>query len=201
MSHYPQSLLTLIKNLSKLPGIGEKTATRLSMHILKASKKEAFDLAASIQIVKEKVRFCPGCFGLTDQELCNICQDSKRNSNQLCVVEQTDDMISIEKSNAYSGLYHVLHGVLSPMNGIGPDEIKMNELFARINKSGISEVIVATSTSVEGEATASYIFQELQQKNNITITRIASGVPIGGDLKFIDQLTLKRAMERRYSFS
>jgi len=199
MRHYPPSLIALIRQLSKLPGIGEKTATRLALHILKSSAGEARSLANSIHAVKEKIHFCPGCFGLTDQKMCHICSDPERNKHIVCVVEQTDDMASIEKSGSFNGIYHVLHGTLSPMNGIGPDDIRLKELHARVNAGEVQEVIIATSTNVEGEATASYIVESLTTMP-VKVSRIATGVPMGGDLKFVDQVTLKCALERRYEF-
>ena len=198
MSHYPPSLLRLIKYLSRLPGIGEKTAARLAMHILRAPKREAEALAESILEARERVRFCSSCFALADMDPCLICQDPKRDADIVCVVEQPADMIAIERSDAFCGRYHVLHGVLSPINGIGPDNIRIRELFQRIQLKGITELIIATSTSVEGEATAAYIGGCLQG-HGVRITRIASGVPIGGDLKYIDGVTLKRALERRHA--
>ncbi|KPA13027.1 recombination protein RecR [Candidatus Magnetomorum sp. HK-1] len=199
MRHYPPSLIALIRHLSKLPGIGEKTATRLALHILKSPAREARVLADSIQEVKEKIHFCPGCYGLTDQPLCHICNDPDRKKNEVCVVEQTDDMASIERSGSFQGIYHVLHGTLSPMNGIGPDDIRFRELMDRIQVGNIQEVIIATSTNVEGETTAAYILEQLKN-NPIKVTRIASGIPMGGDLKFVDQVTMKHALERRYAY-
>jgi len=199
MKHYPPSLIALIRNLSKLPGIGEKTATRLALHILKSPAREARALADSIITVKEKIHYCPGCYGLTDQPLCHICNDSARNKNEVCVVEQTDDMASIERSGSFHGVYHVLHGTLSPMNGIGPGDIKFKELIERVQTGNVQEIIVATSTNVEGEATAVYILEQLK-KSPVKITRIASGIPMGGDLKFVDQVTMKYAIERRYAY-
>lgn len=194
--YYPLSILNLIKNLSKLPGIGEKTAERLAMHILRSPLKEAEQLAFSILDIKQKVKICSLCFALSETETCQICTDPSRNSLLMCVVEQPADMVAIEKSGSYKGLYHVLSGVLSPMNGIGPDDIRIRELIERTREGKINEIILATGTNVEGEATASYIAQCLL-KYPVKITRIASGVPIGGDLKYVDQVTLKRAMETR----
>jgi len=199
MRHYPPSLIALIQQLSKLPGIGEKSATRLALHILKSSSSDAKRLADSIYAVKEKIHYCPACFGLTDQAMCHICNDPDRNKQLVCVVEQTDDMASIERSGSFNGVYHVLHGTLSPMNGIGPDDIRLKELHARVSTGDVQEVIIATSTNVEGEATASFIVDNLSGIS-IKISRIATGVPMGGDLKFVDQVTLKCALERRYAF-
>jgi recombination protein RecR len=198
-THYPATIVVLIKNLSKLPGIGEKTAERLSMHILQASKKETENLVNSITEVKEKVRLCSKCFGLSDGEVCKICNDPSRDQHILCLVEQPADLVAIEKSAAFKGLYHVLHGVLSPMEGIGPEDIRIKELEARILDGRINEVVIATGTNVEGEATACYI-GELLGNYSVKIMRIASGVPIGGDLKYVDQVTLRKAMECRHAF-
>jgi recombination protein RecR len=198
MSHYPSSVLKLIKNLSRLPGIGEKTAERLAIHILRASRREAEQLSQSITEVKEKVRQCSMCFTLSDTDICNICSNPTRTDSILCVVEQPADMVAIEKSGSYNGLYHILEGALSPMDGVGPDDIRIKELFTRISRGKIKEVVLATSTNIEGETTAAYIAEQLENYS-IKTTRIASGVPIGGDLKYVDQVTLKKAMETRHA--
>ena len=197
MYHYPDSVLNLIKHLARLPSIGEKTAERLAVHILKMKQAEAEELARSISALKEKIRICSMCLGMSDGEVCNICGNPSRDKCLLCVVEQPADMASIEKSGSFKGLYLILNGTLSPMNGIGPDDIRMGELIAKIERSQIKEVVLATSTTVEGEATASYIAERLGTYP-VKVTRIASGVPIGGDLKYVDQVTLKRAMETRH---
>ncbi len=197
MSHYPVSVLRLIKNIARLPGIGEKTAERLAIHILKAPKKEMEQLSRSIIELKERVRLCSVCFALSDREICDICSDQTRDKTLICVVEQPADMVALEKSGAFRGVYHVLAGVLSPMNGIGPDDIRIKELSARIEDGRINEVVLATGTNVEGEATASYLAQRLKNMP-VKVTRIASGVPMGGDLKYVDQVTLKRAMDTRH---
>jgi recombination protein RecR len=197
MSYYPESVRELIKNLSKLPGIGEKTADRLAMHILRAPRREADRLAHSIMEVKEKIRLCAMCFSLSDAEICNICRDRNRDFSILCVVEQPADMVAIEKSGAFTGLYHILEGALSPMDGVGPDNIRIKELISRIAQGKIQEVVLATSTNIEGESTAAYI-AELLGNYPVKVTRIASGVPIGGDLKYVDQVTLKTAMKSRH---
>lgn len=198
MSHYPPSILKLIESFSKLPGIGEKTAERLAMHVLRAPRNEAEQLSRSIQGIKENVRLCSMCFAFSDADICNICSDQRRTSSILCVVEQPPDMVAIEKSGSFAGLYHILQGVLSPMNGIGPDSIRIKELVSRIAQGKIKEVILATSTNVEGEATAAYIAERLENYP-VKVTRIASGVPMGGDLKYVDQVTLKRAMDTRHA--
>lgn len=197
MQHYPESIRKLIRNLSKLPGIGEKTAERLAIHILKCPLNEAQQLAESIAVVKKKVRLCTKCYSLSDSEVCQICQDSSRDSATVCVVEQPADMISIEKSCGYTGLYHVLGGALSPMDGIGPEALRIKELIARLEDGKVKEIILATGTSVEGESTAAYLSQLITGRV-AKITRIASGVPVGGDLKYIDQMTLKCALQSRY---
>ena len=197
MSHYPPSIINLIKSIAKLPGIGEKTAERLAMHILRSPRKEAERLTNAILEAKERVRLCKRCYGLSDDEVCKICTDPTRDVSLLCVVEQPADMVAMEKSGAFIGRYHILSGVLSPMNGVGPDDIRMGELIAKIEGRQIKEVVLATSTTVEGEATASYIAERLR-KYPVKVTRIASGVPIGGDLKYVDRVTLKKAMETRH---
>ncbi len=198
MNYYPASILNLIKNLSRLPGVGEKSAERFAMHILRTPRNEAEQLSRSIMEIKEKVRLCSRCFCLSDTDICNICSDRTRIPLILCVVEQPADMVAIEKSGSFKGLYHILQGVLSPMDGVGPDNIRIRELMSRIEKDRVKEVVLATSTNVEGEATASYIAQRLENYP-VEVTRIASGVPMGGDLKYVDQVTLKRAMETRHA--
>ena len=198
MSYYPASIQNLIKNISRLPGIGEKTAERLAMHILRAPRREVEQLSGSLREIKDKVRLCSMCFALSDTDVCNICTDRTRTSSILCVVEQPADMVAIEKSGSFSGLYHILQGVLSPMNGIGPDKIRIKELIARIAQGQVKEVVLATSTNVEGEATANYIAERLENYG-VKATRIATGVPMGGDLKYVDQVTLKKAMESRHT--
>jgi recombination protein RecR len=199
MSHYPRSIVNLIRSIAKLPGIGEKTAERLAMHILRSPRKEVEQLVKSITDAKDKVRFCKLCHGLSDDEICKICTDPARDTSLICVVEQPADMVAMEKSGAFVGRYHILSGVLSPMNGVGPEDIRLGELIAKIEPGQIKEVVLATSTTVEGEATASYIAERLA-KFSVKVTRIASGVPIGGDLKYVDQVTLKKAMETRHVF-
>lgn len=199
MNHYPEPIRNLIDSFSRLPGIGKKTAERLTMHILRAPMEEAKQLASSLIDLKEKMRLCSVCFSLSERESCAICSDPARNRESLCVVERPADMAAIEKSGAFKGVYHVLQGVLSPMDGIGPDDLKLDELFKRIRKQQIKEVVIATGTNVEGESTASYIAGRLKEWP-VKITRIASGVPMGGDLKYVDQVTLKRAMETRHDF-
>ena len=197
MSHYPNSIRAAIQQVAKLPGIGEKTAERLVLHLLYTPRKDVQALTDSILAVKEKVRTCTRCFSLSDDDLCRLCADPARNNDQLCVVEQPADLVALEKSGAYRGLYFILGGVLSPINGVGPDDIRIRELIQTVKREGISEVVLATSTNVEGEATAAYIGQLLAEIDT-RVTRIASGVPMGGELKYVDQVTLKRAMETRH---
>ena len=177
--------------------MGEKTAERLAVHILRKPLAEAEQLAHSIVAVKQKIKLCSMCYALSDTERCQICQDEARDRRLLCVVEQPADMVSIEKSGAFKGLYHILGGVLSPIDGIGPQELRMNELHRRLAKGTVDEVVIATGTSVEGESTADYIASSLAS-SQIKITRIATGIPIGGDLKYVDQMTLKCAMDSRH---
>lgn len=198
MEHYPAAILALVKNFARLPGIGEKTAERLALHILRAPRGEALALARSIEEIKDRIGLCRRCCALSDGELCRICSNPARDSRQVCVVEQQADMVSIEKSGAFNGVYHILQGVLSPIDGIGPGEIRIEELVERVGGGDVDEVILATSTSIEGEATADYIAQRLAPCG-VRVTRIASGVPVGGDLKYVDQVTLKRAMEGRHN--
>ena len=198
MEFYPPSLIGLVKHLSKLPGIGEKTAARLALHILRSSDEDARALSESILEVKNKIRFCPKCFGLSDTDACRICLSRNRDHTIVCVVEQPSDLAALERSGAFRGVYHVLHGALSPMNGIGPDDLRIKELIERVMQGEIKEVALATNTNVEGESTASYLAQ-LLKGYPIRVTRIATGVPVGGDLKYLDEVTLRRAMERRES--
>lgn len=186
-------------SLATLPGIGSKTAERLALHILHAPLTEAETLAQNILALKKQVTLCATCFGLSDQKTCHICRNPQRESDVICVVESPTDMAAIEKSGAFRGRYHILGGALSPMDGIGPDEIRIKELFTRVAKENLRELILATGTDVEGEATAAYIADQLKNRR-INITRIASGVPMGGDLHFVDQVTLQRALEGRSGF-
>lgn len=198
MQHYPKSIQRLIRNLAKLPGVGEKTAERLAIHILRKSLSEAEHLAESIVEVKQSIQLCSMCYALSDDEKCRVCQDASRDHTLLCVVEQPADMVSIEKSGAYKGLYHILGGALSPMEGVGPHDLRIKELLDRVNRGQVKEIIIATGTSVEGESTAAYLAQQLAG-SKVSVSRIASGVPMGGDLKYVDQMTLKCALEGRHN--
>ena len=198
MIYYPPSIRKAIQSISKLPGIGEKTAERLVMHLLRAPRIDVEQLSRSILELKNSVRLCEQCFGLSDVETCGICSNPARDPQLVCVVEQPADMVSIEKSGAFSGRYHILGGSLSPINGVGPDDIRIRELITRIAKQNVAEIILATSTTVEGESTAAYIADRLKD-SPAKVTRIASGVPVGGDLKYVDQVTLQRALEGRHA--
>ena len=190
----------LIDELSKLPGVGPKTAQRLAFHLLKLSPEEALPLAQALIDVKEIVRFCNRCFNLTEQELCPICLDLRRDTAAICVVEEPADIISIERTHEYRGLYHVLGGALSPLDGIGPQKLRLAELFERVRSGEIHEVIVATNPNMAGEATALYIAEELRPlttAGTLRITRPAAGLPMGGDLEYADEVTLGRAMTGR----
>jgi recombination protein RecR len=196
MEYYPAPLRRLIRLMARLPGIGEKTAERLALYLLSAGTAQVEELARGIVEVKQKVRLCSRCFSLSEGELCGVCSNPARDEAVVCVVEQPGDLVALEKSGGYRGLYHVLAGVLSPLNGVGPDEIRVRELIERVSGGGVREVVLATGTSVEGEATAVYLADRLQGLP-VAVTRIASGVPMGGDLKYVDQVTLKKAMESR----
>ena len=189
-------LAQLIEQLRALPGIGAKTATRLAYHILDMDMERAHRLAAAITGAKEKIGFCSVCFNLTDSDPCAICMAEKRDHTTICVVEQPQDVAAMERMNDYDGVYHVLHGALSPLEGVGPNDIRIRELVLRAGKENVREVIVATNPNVEGEATAMYI-AKLLKPMGIRVTRIAHGLPVGGDLEYADEVTLSRAMENR----
>jgi recombination protein RecR len=194
--YYPEPIERLIEHLSKLPGIGRKSATRLAFFLLNARESYVGELSRSIAEIKEKITLCSTCFNITDVDPCHICRDEKRDRNVLCVVEEPSHLMVIEA--AYPGMYryHILHGVINPIEGIGPDEIKIPEMRERIVREGIKEVIIATNPTIEGNTTAHYI-AELTSALQVKITRIASGIPIGGDLVYIDPLTIKSALDNR----
>lgn len=196
MDYYALPIADLIEQLSGLPGIGRKTAQRLSFYILEMETLEAEKLAEAIINAKEKVHYCSICSNLTDDEICNICKDERRDRSTICVVEGAKDIIAMEKTREYKGLYHVLHGTISPMENIGPDEIKLKELLARLSDDKVEEIILAINPTVEGEATALYI-AKLLKPLGIRTTRIAHGIPVGGDLEYFDEVTLSKAMENR----
>ena len=185
-----------IEELSKLPGIGKKTAQRLALFLLKSSPESVENLINAIQDLKSKIRFCSKCFNLSEEDLCKICQSPKRDTGLICVVEEASDVIAVEKSHEYHGLYHVLGGVLSPLSGIGPDELKIKELMRRFENEIIKEVILALNPDTEGETTSLYL-AKLLKPLGIKVTRIARGLPIGGDLEFADEATIGRAMLNR----
>ena len=189
-------LAQLIEQLRALPGIGAKTATRLAYHILDMDMERAKRLAAAITGAKEKIGFCSVCFNLTDSDPCAICMAEKRDHTTICVVEQPPDVAAMERMNDFNGVYHVLHGALSPIEGVGPNDIRIRELVTRVGTSNVQEVIVATNPNVEGEATAMYI-AKLLKPMGVRVTRIAHGLPVGGDLEYADEVTLSRAMENR----
>lgn len=195
MDYYSRQISKLIQELSALPGIGSKSAQRLAFHILNMPAERVEALAASIVDARHNVRYCKECFTLTDEELCPICRDGARNHRTIMVVENTRDLAAYEKTQKYDGVYHVLHGAISPMLGIGPNDIRLKELMQRLLQE-VDEVIIATNSSLEGETTAMYI-GKLIKPTGIKVTRIASGVPVGGDLEYIDEVTLLRALEGR----
>ena len=195
MDYYGSQLSRLIEQLSSLPGIGSKTAQRLAFHIVNMPVEKVQALADSIIDAKKNVRYCRECFTMTDQELCPICSNPKRNHRMIMVVENTRDLAAYEKTGKYDGVYHVLHGAISPMLGIGPGDIRLKELMTRL-QGDVDEVIIATNSSLEGETTAMYI-SKLIKPTGIKVSRIASGVPVGGDLQYIDEVTLLRALEGR----
>ncbi|MBN2797331.1 MAG: recombination protein RecR [Clostridia bacterium] len=186
----------LIDEFSKLPGIGRKTAQRLAFHVLSIREDQAFALANAIVEAKRKTRFCSVCFNITDVDPCVYCTNEKRDQSIICVVESSRDVLAIEKTREYKGLYHVLHGAISPMDGIGPDDIKIKELLSRLSNHEIKEVIVATNPTIEGEATAMYISRIISPLG-IDVSRIAHGIPIGGDLEYADEVTLSKSLEGR----
>ena len=195
MECFSTEITNLIEELGRLPGIGNKTAQRLAFHIIHMPKEQVDMLSNSIKSAKENVRFCKECFTLTDKEVCPICSSKERNKKLIMVVESTKDLAAYEKVGKYDGVYHVLHGAISPMSGIGPNDIKLKELMVRL-KEDVEELIIATNSNLEGETTAMYI-TKLVKPSGIKMTRIASGVPVGGDLECIDDVTLLRALEHR----
>jgi recombination protein RecR len=191
----------LIDELAKLPGIGPKSAQRVAFHLLKTSPAEAQRLAQSIVEVKEKVRLCRRCFNLSDQELCEFCRDTRRDPSVICVVQEPPDIVAVERTREFRGLYHVLHGAISPIDGVGPDDLRISELLERLNRLGngegsVREVIIATNPNTEGGATAMYLARLLVPLG-VEVTRLASGLPVGGDLEYADEVTLGRALEGR----
>lgn len=199
MSSYPPAFMRVVEELSRLPGVGSKTAQRLAFFMLKSSPESAAALSSSLARLHEQVKTCVVCFNLSESQLCPICSDSRRQKEFICVVEEPNDLGAIERTAEFRGLYHVLLGSLSPLEGIGPDELKIKELMARIGQGGIEEVIIATNHSVEGEATALYLAR-LIKPLGIKLTRLASGLPMGADLEYADQVTVARAFNGRREF-
>ena len=196
MSVYTKSIEKLIKELSRLPGIGPRSAERIAFAILNDSKVDAFGLSEAINDVKNKTVFCKVCFALSEGGVCNICGNHQRDKGIICVVEKSADVFAIERSHEYRGLYHVLGGKIAPLEGIGPDQVRIKELLERVNKGGIEEVILALSSDTEGETTALFI-SRLLLKKKVKVTRLAQGLPVGGDIEFADEVTLGRALENR----
>lgn len=196
MSQYAKPLANLIRELSKLPGIGGKTAQRLAFHIMSMSDKDAGSLSEAIVKAKRELHYCSVCGNLTDRDPCGICEDQKRDRTRICVVEQVRDLVAMERMKEYNGLYHVLNGAISPMDGIGPEDINLKQLILRLQDPGVEEVILATNSTIEGEATAMYIAR-LIKPAGIKVSRIAHGIPVGGDLEYADEVTLSKAMEGR----
>lgn len=195
--YYSAPISKLIHEFSKLPGIGNKSAQRLAMHILKMSNDDVKSLAHAIVEAKAKIKNCSLCFNITSEDPCPICTDVKRDKSTICVVQESKDIMAIEKTRDYKGLYHVLQGAISPMDGIGPNEIRIKELILRLQKENIEEIIIATNPNIEGEATAMYL-SKLIKPSGIKVTRIAHGIPVGGDLEYIDEVTLSKAIEGRH---
>ncbi len=195
--YYEGAVQDLITELGRLPGVGPKSAQRIAFHILQVDPADANRLADAIQRVKATVRFCTRCFNIAEQELCRICRDPKRDDAQLCVVEEPRDLIAIERTREYRGTYHVLGGAISPIDGVGPDELHVRELMARLGTATEVEVILAMNPNVEGEATASYLSRLLAEMPGVRVTRLASGLPVGGDLDYADEVTLARSFAGR----
>lgn len=196
MSLYSPSIEKLIESFERLPSIGHKTAARLAFHILNSSEEETNEFISSIVNAKKNLKYCSKCYNISDTDPCIICGNPKRDSSVICVVEDVRDIIAMEKTHEFKGVYHVLHGSISPMNGIGPDDIKIKELLTRLMEGEVKEVILATNPRVEGEATAMYL-SKLIKPLGITVTRIAHGIPVGGDLEYTDEITLTKALEGR----
>ncbi len=185
----------LVAQLTRLPSVGQRTARRLAFHLLQVPKEEALALSEAIAEVKERVRFCSECGNLTEEELCSICLDQRRDRHLLCVVEQPVDVVSLERTHEFRGLYHVLGGALSPLDGVEPSDLRIAELLARVERGGVEEVVIATNPNMTGEATAAYLADRLRDRARVT--RLASGLPVGGDLEYADEVTLGRALEGR----
>lgn len=196
MSYYAPPIARLIEELAHLPGVGRKTAQRLAMHIVTSREDLAVSLSEAIVEARNKIKFCSSCFNLTEEDPCPICSDPRRDRTTICIVEAPKDVIAMERTKEYHGLYHVLHGAISPMDGIGPEDIKLRELIVRLQDSEVEEIILATNPTIEGEATSMYI-SRLVKPTGIKVTRLAHGIPVGGDLEFADEVTLTKALEGR----
>jgi recombination protein RecR len=195
---YAPPVQRLISELSKLPGVGGRTAQRLAFHLLRASEEDALGLAEAIREVKERIGLCEVCFNLADGPICRICSDERRDPELICVVEEPSDVISIERTHEFRGRYHVLGGALSPIDGVDPEDLKIDELFQRVQNADVREVVVATNPTTTGEATALHIADELRRRSpEVSVTRLASGLPVGADLEYADELTLGRALSGR----
>lgn len=194
MRSIPQSLVRLIENFSRFPGIGRKTAQRMAFHLLKSPSDHALQLSQSVVDMKTKIKYCLKCNGISEDDVCEICTDPRRDQLSICIVEEAGDVYTFEKTNAFQGLYHVLGGVLSPLDGVGPEDLSINKLIERTIPG--MEVVIATNPSIEGEATSLYIAKLLKEKS-IKVTRLARGLPMGGDLEYIDEATIMRAIEAR----
>ncbi|MBN1258859.1 recombination protein RecR [Candidatus Peregrinibacteria bacterium] len=199
MKAIPENIAKAIEEFQKLPGIGQKTAERLVFHLLRKPEADLGQFGKAVSSLKEGIRYCDVCKNLTTEKVCGVCADSSRDPSVICVVEDPLDLIALEKANEYQGVYHVLHGVISPMEGVGPDELAIAELIDRLEKGGVKEVIIALNPSMEGEATAAYLMKYIKPLN-IKVTRIARGIPVGGDLEYADSQTLKRALLGRMEY-
>lgn len=197
MNAYPKSVSRLIEELSKLPGVGEKSATRLAFHLISAPAEDIDGLIGALRETEEKIHLCPECFAITDEETCEICSDPRRDHTTICVVENTNDIYAIERMMQFRGVYHVLHGAISPLEGVGPEDIRAAELVRRVSDGKVEEVIMATNPSPEGEATAMYL-KNLISPLGVKVTRLAKGIPIGADVEYVDEITLIKAFEGRY---
>jgi recombination protein RecR len=194
--HYPEPIAKLIESFSRLPGIGPKTAGRLAFHVLRMKEENVMEFAKALVSVKRNLHYCSICFNITDTDPCRICQDKTRDASLICVVQEPKDVVAMERTKEFTGYYHVLHGAISPMEGIGPDEIRVAELLKRLGDDQVQEMIMATNPNIEGEATAMYI-SRLVRNFGLKVTRIAHGLPVGGDLEYADEVTLSKALEGR----
>lgn len=195
--HFPKPLEQLMDRLARLPGIGRRSAQRLAFHILYLPQEEAAELADAIVRVRERVRRCSACFAVTESDPCGVCSDPERDSSRICVVEEAEDVIAIERTGEFRGVYHVLGGALSPLDGVGPEQLRVGELLERVRRGGVAEVVLATNANLAGEATAMYIYKALKP-HGVSVTRIAHGVPVGGELEYADEMTLAKALQGRH---